>query len=90
MKPERKFTSEEGKALHAFWWHMCGRIARDANIQWYCGSMTETLRLAVEAYGALHPDRDKEAFERDLLSSKVAGDSDVCRFRNALETAGES
>jgi hypothetical protein len=82
---ERELTNEQSTALHAFWWHMCKRIARDANIQWYCGSMTETLRLAVEAYGELHPDMDKGAFEREMLSSNVAGDADICRARKRIE-----
>jgi hypothetical protein len=82
---ETELTIEQQKALRAFWWHMCKRIARNANIQYYCGAMTETLRLAVEAYDLLHPDRPKGDFEREILSSNVALDSDVRRLKSRID-----
>ena len=33
-------------------WHLYRRIQRDPNVNWYCGSMTETLRLTCEAIAA--------------------------------------
>lgn len=72
------------RALRDFWWHMCKRIANDANIQYYCGSMTETLRLAVEAYGAIYPNRDKEVFRLNLLSTGLSEDADVCRLKKRI------
>ena len=82
---DESLTIEQQKALRKFWWHMCKRIARDANIQYYCGCFTETLHLAVEAYELLHPERQKGEFEKELLASNVAADSDVLRLRRRIE-----
>jgi len=86
---DREFTQEQAKALHEFWFHVCKRIARDANIQYYCGFMTETLRLAVEAYGALRPDKNKAEFSVSLVSSHVADDADIVRAKKLIEELEE-
>lgn len=33
-------------------WHIYRRIQRDPDVNWYCGNMTETLRLTCEAIAA--------------------------------------
>lgn len=85
MGDKTEITQEQAQALRKFWWHMCNRIARDANIQWYCGAMTRTLELAVESYSVLHPDRDPKDFESDLMASGVASDADVCRLMDRIK-----
>jgi len=82
---DESLTIEQQKALRAFWWHMCKRIARDANTQYYCGAFTESLRLCVEAYELLHPERPKGEFEKELLASNVASDADVLRLQKRIE-----
>lgn len=82
---EESLTIEQQKALRAFWFHMCKRISRDANIQYYCGALTETLRLCIDAFVALHPERMREGVERQLLASNVACDSDVLRLQKRIE-----
>jgi hypothetical protein len=82
-------TIEQPNALRKFWWHMCKRIARDANIQYYCGALTETLRLCIDAFVALHPDRIWEGVERRLLASNVASDADVLRLQKRIEEIEE-
>jgi hypothetical protein len=77
-------TIEQQAALRRFWLHMCIRISKDANIQYYCGAMTETIRLAVEAYSKLHPEKDAEEFERVMLSSNVSDDCDVVRLQKLI------
>jgi hypothetical protein len=82
---DESLTIEQQKALRKFWWHMFVRIGRDANIQYYCGAFTKSLRLCVEAFVALHPERAREDVERELLASNVAVDSDVLRLRRRVE-----
>jgi hypothetical protein len=68
-------------ALHAFWLHMLRRVQHDANIQYYCGHMTETLRLCLDAYVALHPDVDREKIKDVILKNNRSSDADVIRLR---------
>jgi hypothetical protein len=86
---EKSYTIQQQKALLDFWFHMCNRIARDANIQYYCGTMTETLRLAVDAYHELHPEISREELEARLISSGVSNDSDVIRLKERIKELEE-
>lgn len=72
-------------ALLAFWKHMLRRIERDANIQYYCGAMTETLRLCLDAYIALYPDSNRDAIEKAVLETNASSDADVLRLRETIE-----
>lgn len=69
---EIKIDEETSRSLLVFWHHMMTRISRDANIQYYCGAMTETLRLGIEVYKKLNPLADPVEYKRALLSSKVS------------------
>ena len=78
-------TKAQGNALCTFWLHMCNRIARDANIQYYCGAMTQTLKLAVDTWVALHPEKTRDEVENELLMSRVSDDSDKVRLKRRIE-----
>lgn len=82
---EKIITQEQAQALLKFWRHMYQRIARDANIQYYCGALTETLRLAVDVYAILCPEADASVWKKKLLESKLSGDADVCRLKRRIE-----
>jgi hypothetical protein len=64
-------------------WHLYRRIQRDPNINWYCGSMTETLRLTCEAIAA-EIEEDPEEVVRRAICVQL-DDPQVERLRKQLE-----
>jgi hypothetical protein len=64
--------------------YMLGRIGRDPNVQYYCGSCTEALRLLSAAY-ALATDGNAEEIARNVASS-CCGEHDAARLRRLLDS----
>jgi hypothetical protein len=78
------FSEKQQQALYSFWEHMCSRIESDANIQYYCGHQTETLRLAIDVWISLFPDINPESVKRILLDSRVSIRADVILLEKGL------
>lgn len=84
-----EITKENFDALKSFWIHMLRRIQLDSNIQYYCGAMTETLRLCLDVYIAFNPNANRKEIERGLLENNRASEADVLTLRQEIKMKEE-